>query len=188
MSDKSSRRAKSGKPADDIREKIRAILGQRDPIVESAFSEAEAAGVELSDDTKQRVRAACRDRFPAIRQDVLNQRQEYRLTCLGLEIENLRSKLLANKRASALPVDFAAVRDYAARKLKKVQRRIVELVCDAGGISGILDVGTLLGWQPPYDDLCQKTLQRIRRNFERECAPWTIRRHDNQILIENKMA
>jgi hypothetical protein len=78
----------------------------------------------------------------------------------------------------AVPTVAQDLYRWAVANLKNNERRLVEAVCLCGGRYLGKDLAHEFGWPPGYEQLLDKTLQRINRKLDKTELPWRFRRWD----------
>ncbi|NLY01668.1 MAG: hypothetical protein GXY83_36745 [Rhodopirellula sp.] len=74
---------------------------------------------------------------------------------------------------------------WAAAKLRRNQRRAVELLAENAGSLPIADIASdaAIGWQLPYDDSVSSLIRELNKEHKLPSIGWRIHRHDNEIRL-----
>lgn len=83
---------------------------------------------------------------------------------------------------SGTAIEWDELRQFAAQELKGKQRRVIELLSDAGGSVPIRDLASdpKIGWQAPYDN----AVKSIVRELNTKLKDWRIERQDNELRVK----
>jgi len=94
--------------------------------------------------------------------------------------------LVANAPAVEPTDGYRELAKWAAKKLRRNQRRTVELLAENAGSLPIADVASdeAIRWQAPYDDAVTSLIRELNREGKLPATGWRIYRHDNEIRLE----
>ncbi len=98
---------------------------------------------------------------------------------------NLKSHTTEAGTASAAAADeFRVLMEFAATRLKGIERRVIELVCERGGVCPIADLACdrAIEWGSPHDNAWKSTQKRINLKLRKQ--GWKLARHGNAAIFQ----
>jgi hypothetical protein len=84
-----------------------------------------------------------------------------------------------------LPAKFAALLEWASRRLKGMERRVIELAAQNHGVLPLADVASdpAIEWEVPYDNPWNSLVKRVNRKLIADKFPFKLARVDNEARL-----
>jgi hypothetical protein len=81
--------------------------------------------------------------------------------------------------------EFAEARKFAREKLKGIQRRVLELLCQNGGAVPIADLAAdpQIGWSAPFDNSYNNVRKTLNEKFAKSSLPYQLLRKGSSAVL-----